>query len=189
MDKINVFHGIYDIIFNTPYHIEGFFHEESREYMPMSNKLRAYLNTKGLKFNGRLGINYLYFTLARDPMKDIEAIGICHPKYDVFQFEIGENVAVGRIKRMRGDLKKTIYEMEHYTETLYYKDAQGIPIRWKEIPKKRVKLNYTGDPIVKKRVFFEPYNLDKRYRIHSKKHKRTIAGELMYPYIYKMVGQ
>lgn len=191
MDKINVFHGIYDIIFDTPYHIEGFFHKESRKYMPMSNKLKTYLSIKGLKFNGRLGVTHLYFTLARDPNGKIEAIGVCHPKYDAFRFETGEDVAVGRIKRMRGDIKETIYEKEEFdTQMKLYdiKDKNGKILKtiYKTITRKRVKTDLAGTPLIKRVAYFKPYNLDKRYRI---KHRdgTTTAGELMYPYVYTMV--
>ncbi|KKL62425.1 hypothetical protein LCGC14_2185400, partial [marine sediment metagenome] len=49
------------------------------------------------------------------------------------------------------------------------------------------KYDSKGNPIVKREIYFKPYNLDRRYHI---KHKdgSTTAEELMYPYIYKLTG-
>lgn len=191
MDKIIIQHGIYDIIFDTTYHLEGFFHKETQEYMPICNKLKTYLSIKGLKFNGRLGINYLYFTLARDPKREIEVIAVCHPKHDIFQFELGENIVVGRTKRMRGDIKDIFYKKEEYIIKIKLydiKDKEGEIVKtvYKRMVRKRVKIGLAGIPLIKRITYFKPYDLDRRYIIKHKDKPDTI-GELMYPYIYKMV--
>lgn len=125
--------GIYNG--DTPYKRDGYFHEETRIYLPLPLRFRQLLLEKWLKFNEKYGVEEIPFTLGRDAEDNIEAIAICHTTFDKFSEKIGESIVIGRIKRMRGDIRK-------------------------------------------------PYNLYKRHRI-KKKDGTVIAGELVYPYIYK----
>lgn len=197
MGKIKIWHGVYDIIFDSAYNLAGFFHDETKEYLPMANKLKMYLLVKGLKFYEKYGLEQLPFTLARDSDEHIETVAVCSLHFDAFEPETGEDIVVGRIRRMRGNVKKIIFDYEKFEKEikLYDMKAKGgrfvlnengekISV-YKTIIRKRLKLDAKGLPIVRREVFHKPYNLDRRYKI---KHKDgTITdGELMYPYIYKL---
>ena len=179
---IKIWHGIYDIVKETAYDRAGFYHDETQTYIPMSNKLEEYLYTKSEKMYMKYDFRYLEFIFGRDTVKSIEVLAIVHPVYDKFDDKVGEDIVVGRIKRMRGDLKKVVYEMEVHYKLKMTKDKNGIIIKTDSIKKKRPKKDAFGKPIVKKEIFFKPYDLDKRYRV--KKNGKIIAGDLMYPYIY-----
>lgn len=189
---IEIIHGIYDITLETAFKLGGYFHDESKIYLPMSNKLKHYLVVKGRKFLYKYNIKYLRITLGRDADNGVETVAVIHPFFDSFIAEIGEKVVFGRIRRMRGDLKKVVYETEMVEKKvfLYYKINKTTKIKeaiYKTVEKKQVKYDSKGNPIVKREIYFKPYNLDRRYHI---KHKdgSTTAEELMYPYIYKLTG-
>ncbi len=186
MSKIIVIHGIYDTVSETAYCLNGYFHKESREYIPICVKLRDYLHGKAWKFFERYNILSIPFTLGRDPDRYIEVIAITHTHFDAFNFEIGEDIVIGRIKRMRGDTKEIVYETEWVEkEVLLYtyidKDTRHEIEVHKTIMRKRVKLDNASKPIIKIEIPFIPYNLSKRYRVKQK--DGTYNWELVYPYI------
>jgi len=191
LKNITIWHGIYDTFQRKPFNFAGFFHSESKTYLPMCNKLNSFLLTKGLKFRDRYGVQQFRFTLGRDSENHIEVISVCHPCFNIYDEEIGEDIVVGRIKRMRGDMKKIVYEKEECELQIKLYDKKNengeIETVYKTITKKRPKLNIYGNPIVKKTIYFKPYDLDKRYEI-EKEDGTIVYGELMYPYIYKMEG-
>lgn len=126
MGKIKIYFGIYEFRCSTPFHFEGFNHVETREVMPMANKLKHYLLLKGMKFHEKYGVNQFAFTLGTDADNHIEVIAITHPVRDKFKPEIGEDVVIGRIKRMRGDVKKDFFKYDENGELIdrklvYYK--------------------------------------------------------------------
>ena len=188
--SIKIWHGIYDILSDKHYNSVGYWDDETKEYFPMCNKLRNYLGKKGVKFYRKYGIKLIQFTFGIDPEIDVEVISIYYSHFDDYSEQIGEKVVVGRIKRMRGDVKEIIYEKEEYEIKIKLydiKDKEGEIVKtvYKTMTRKRPKLNVYGNPIVKRTTYFKPYDLSKRYKI---KHKNgTITyGKLIYPYIYKM---
>ncbi len=180
--------GIYTLDDEAGFRRDGFFHKETRQYMPLPNKFKDLLYKKAVKFWDRYQIDKIPFTLGRDTDKGIGVITILHPKFDTFSEVNGESIVIGRIKRMRGDLKKIFYEYEEYKVSIKLYDVKDkesgeiINTIYKQIVRKRLKLDKDGEPIIRREVYFKPYNLDKRYRI--KKNGVWVADELMYPYIY-----
>lgn len=90
---------------------------------------------------------------------------------------------------MRGDLQKIIYEKEEYEIKIKLydvkdKDGEVVKTIYRTLTRKRVKLDYEGNPIIKKEIWFKPYDLDKRYPDIKRSDGTIIYGELMYPYIY-----
>ena len=102
---IKIWHGIYDIFNDVIFNRVGFFHEETQTILKMNYKLQTYLYNKGMKMGLKYSYKYLEFTLGRDDDNDIEAIAIVHPHHDLFSEIIGEAIVIGRIKRMRGDIR------------------------------------------------------------------------------------
>ena len=188
MEKIFLFHGVYDILEGVPYQLNGYFHKETRDVISMSHKLRDYLAVKGVKFNGKYGVTELYFTFARSDESFSEAIALCHPYCDLHNFELGENIVFGRMKRILGDVKKIVYEMEKYEHMLYMTDVDGNQYTIGSIIRKRPKRNNAGDPIVRKVIYFQPYDINKRYPNIKHKDGTEELGALMYPYIYMRKG-
>lgn len=179
---IKIWYGIWDSSKETTYDKVGFFNDESRRYLPIPNKFRRLLAKKSVKFQKKS----IEFILGRDSNKHIEAIAICHPSLDKWDEKIGEDVVVGRIKRMRGDLKKTIYEKEDYTKLiLVWRNKKTEEEKWKSMVFRRTKTDENGFPIIIRELYHIPYNIHERYRI-KQKDGTFIAGELKYPYIYKM---
>lgn len=191
--SIKIWHGIYNIFSGKYYNKSGYWDDETREYFPMCNKLRKYLSKKGVKFYRKYGIEHIQFTLGIDPEEDIEIISIYHSHFDDYNDQIGENVVIGRIKRMRGDVQKIIYEKEEYEVQIKLYDKENddgdIETVYKTITKTRPKLNVYGDPIIKRTIYFKPYNLSKKYPDIKHKDGTITYGKLMYPYIYKMEGK
>ena len=105
-NKIKVWHGIYDSAIDVIFNRVGFFHEETATTLKMSYKLQCLLYNKGMKMLKKYGHQYLEFTLGKSVEGNIEAIAIVHPHYDIFDEMIGEAIVIGRIKRMRGDIRK-----------------------------------------------------------------------------------
>jgi len=185
--SIEIIHGLYDIFEDQAYRLEGFWNKESNQQLPLPKKFKQLLAIKGLKFSTKYGVEYIAFIFARDGYNHINTISICHSTFDRFNAQIGEDIAIGRVKRMRGDLKKTIYEIEKYEkDVIIYRNKKTGKTILKTIEYKRVKLDKNGDPIVQREVFFVPYDYFARYRTYDKENKCTIAGELKYPYIYMM---
>ena len=189
LKNIEIWHGIYDIYLKKSFNFAGFFHPESRTHLLMCEKLKSFLLTKGLKFKDRYGVQQFRFTLGTDSENHIEVISICHPHFNEYIEEIGENIVVGRIKRMRGDVKEIIYMKEEYELQIKLydikdKDGKITKTVYKTITRKRPKLNVYGDTIIKKTNYFKLYDLDKRYET-EKEDGTIVYGELVYPYIYK----
>ena len=185
--SIEIIHGIYDIYEGESYRFQGFWNRESSQLLPLPNRFKQLLAVKGLKFQTKYGMTHILFVYAHDGYNHIASIAICHSIFDVFDSQIGEDIAVGRIKRMRGDVKKIIYDMEKYEKDvlIYHNKKTGKSV-YKTMEYKRVVLSAVGSPIVKERIFFKPYDYFARYRTYDKENKCTIAGELKYPYIYMM---
>lgn len=80
----------------------------------------------------------LEFTFTRDEESNICSIAIVHPK-DHFSRKIGNKITTGRIRRMKGDVKKYIYDTEVVDE------------------RKRIKLDEKGEPVVAGEVYYKPY--------------------------------
>ncbi|KKN90912.1 hypothetical protein LCGC14_0224960 [marine sediment metagenome] len=187
---IRIWHGVYDISKNYVYCLEGYFNKETQQYLPINNKLRRYLMNKGIKFSLKYNVKFVPFILGRDSDKHIEVISICHTHFDDYDIEIGEDIVVGRIKRMRGDIKEIVYETEWFEKTItlysWIDKTTGAKIyKPKTIMRKRLKLDDNGNPIVKIEIPFIPYNLSRRHQI-KQKDGTYVDGKLMYPYIYKM---
>ena len=171
---INIKQGIYDIALNEALDYSGFFHKETQKYIPMCVKLRDHLETKGRKFSSKYDANYVIFTYGIDPAESIETISICHPVFDDFHPELGESIVIGRISRMRGDLKKRFYQ------TQFVFDEEGNKTK-----KKELKLDSNNKPIVRREVYHKPYDLDRRYPDIKHRDGTIEKGALMYPYVYK----
>jgi hypothetical protein len=185
MGNIKITHGIYS---NNFYERDGFYNEESRRYLPLPMKFRNLLDKKRAKFSIKYGIEQVRFVVAHDTTTDIKAISICHPAFDNWSDKIGEDIVVGRIKRMNGDVKEIIYEMEEIKTEMKVKEAwdNGVKVEhFKTITRKRVKMDENGEPVIKRTIYFKPYDIHKRYRIKNKDGTMG-AGELVYPYIYKL---
>jgi len=132
---IIVEHGFY-VLDDMPYFREGYYNDESRRYMPICVKFLNLLREKAHKFYHKYGVRTIPFTVGRDPETEIAAIAICHTHFDDYDQRIGEDIVVGRVKRMRGEIR-------------------------------------------------EPYDLHARHR-YKNKDGYLCAGDLKYPYIYKM---
>ena len=79
----------------------------------------------------------------------------------MFDEELGDSIVIGRIKRMRGDLKYTTFKPK--------KDKYG-----------KIKLNKNREPIIQHRIkYYKPYDLDAK--ILDKNGNET--KKLKYPYI------
>ena len=185
---IEIEHGIYNIEAVTQYNRIGYWNDETRSHIYLCNKFKQLLAHKGKKFFEKYGIDFIQFTLGVDEDKGIEVIAICHSEYDNFDECLGENIVVGRIERMRGDLKKVVYEKEEFEKKikLYDKKFDGfnkVETVYKTITCKRVKLDDSGNPIVKKEIYHIPYDLDMRYPDIKHKDGSITCGELVYPYI------
>ncbi|MFW9878645.1 MAG: hypothetical protein ACFFG0_36660 [Candidatus Thorarchaeota archaeon] len=115
MGKIKIYFGIYEFNCTTPFHFEGFNHTETREPMIMSLKLKQYLLLKGIKFQSKYDIHQFAFTLGVDPENHIEVVAVVHPIHDKFDPEIAEDIVIGRIKRMRGEIRKPYNLEERYS--------------------------------------------------------------------------
>lgn len=135
MGKIQIYFGIYEFKCTTPFHFEGFNHEETREPMVMSNKLKNYLLIKAIKFNDKYKQHQFAFTLGRDADNHIETIAVCHPHHDKFDPAIAEDIVIGRIKRMRGQIREPYDLNEHvYTKMKngeYHDDGLKYPYIYK----------------------------------------------------------
>ena len=183
--SINIYYGIWDTLKDTAFKMEGFWGEETREYLPMAIKLVSYVSKKANKFYEKYLIRYTPFVLGRDPIRSIETVAVCHLHFDAFNAEVGEKIVVGRIKKMRGDLKKVVYETEMVKKEIFLysytdkKTGEKVDVH-KTIEKKQLKCDIHGNPIVKRKHYFHPYNLYERRDC-------TIVGELKYPYIAVMV--
>jgi len=185
--SIEIIHGIYDCYEGESYRLEGFWNKESLQLLPLPNRFKQLLAIKGLKFSTKYGVEYIVFVFARDGHNHISAISICHSTFDNFNSQIGEDIVIGRVKRMRGDVKKIIYEIETFEkDVLVYRNKRTGKTIYKTMEYKRVKLDTLGQPIVRQEINFKPYDYFARYRIYDKENKCTIAGELKYPYIYMM---
>lgn len=168
LGKINIYQGIYDMINNKPFNRNGYFHKETKQEMyQLPNKFKRLLNNKRTKFfflynsYKNISIRVFHFTLGTDWENNILAISICHPFFDMFDEELSETIVIGRIKRMRGDLK--------YETNKPIRDIHG-----------KIILDENGKPIMKHRKrFYKPYDLDAK--ILDKDGNET--DKLKYPYI------
>lgn len=179
--------GIYDISKCRAYDYAGFWHKETRREISMCNKLKYYLQKKAEKFSKRYELKWFPFTFGVDEYASIEAISVCHPFFDYFNPEVGENIVIGRIKRMRGDIKKYIYEREEYDREIKEREDFRTGVTTYKIVKcKRVKKDEYGNPVIKRTIFFKPYDLKKRHPIIKHSDGSESGGELVYPYVYKL---
>ena len=165
MGKINIFQGIYNTFERNCYERQGYFHRETRKFMfSLPLRFDGFLFQKAVKFFFKYNIKEFAFTLARDPDESISAITICHPIMDVFDEELGESIVIGRIKRMRGDIK--------YEGSKYIRDKHGIVV-----------LDKDGNPTLKYRLkHYIPYDLDAK----KLDHKGNETHRFKYPYIFKL---
>lgn len=159
---INIIQGIYDIISNKAFRRDGYLHKETQELLSsLPNRFKDLLFKRGVKFFWKYGFIECYFTLGRDVKNNIEVIAICHPFKDIFNEELGESIVIGRIKRMRGDLK--------YETRKPKKDKHGEVI-----------LDENKKQIIEYRLkYYKPYDLDAK--ILDKNGNET--KKLKYPYI------
>jgi len=147
---------------------EGHLHAETRNVMlSLPNKFKELLLKKSIKFflkyNSYKKIVYkkFSFTIGKDIEEGIETISICHPFFDEFDEELSESIVIGRIKRMRGDLK-------------WKKPIENI---YGEII-----LDENGDPIIQYiRKYYKPYDLDAKVLDNDGKE----TNKLKYPYIWR----
>ena len=185
---IEIVHGIYDIITKTQYNLAGYWDNESKSFLPICIKFKHLLANKGVKFLEKYGFEYIQFTLGTDHNSRITVITICHPIFDEWDWELGESITIGRIRRMRGNLQKRIYEYEKFEKAIKLYDIEDddgeITTIYKDIVCKRIKLDSEGKPIVKREKYFKPYNLDKRYPDIEHKDGTITRGKLKYPFIY-----
>jgi len=187
---IRLTHGIYDYSTDKTFKRTGYFDEETREYLPVAVKLRRLLFKKADKFFQKYKKRYTYFTHGIDPNKHIEVITICHPIFDVYNYENGEKIVIGRIARMRGDIKDIKHEQEIYFRKIFQytkidkETGEEIDV-FKTVAHKRNKLDANGEPIIISVKHFKPYSLFKRYRVKDK-NGSIGAGELMYPWVTKL---
>ena len=185
---IDIRHGVYDIEAGTQYDRNGYWNDESRSYMSLCNKFSRLLARKGKKFFEKYGFDFIRFTLGIDKEKGIEVITICHSEFDDFDECLGEDIVVGRIERMRGDLKKVIYEKEEFEKKikLYDKKYDGfnkVEAVYKTITCKRVKLDNDGNPVIRRKIYHKPYDLNMMNPDIKHKDGSITYGGLMYPYI------
>lgn len=167
-NKISIFQGIYNSLEGKCYERQGYFHRETRKLMfSLPLRFDGFLFEKAVKFFFKYGIKEFAFTLGRDPYEHISAITICHPIMDEFNEENGESIVIGRIKRMRGDIK--------YEGMKYVKDKHG-----------NVVLDYIGHPKLKfRRMSYIPYDLDAK----KLDHKGNETHRFLYPYVFKLGGE
>ena len=99
---INITQGIYGTNF---YERNGYFHKETQVYLSLPVRFRTLLSKKMAKFSIKYGIKEIFFTLGHDFERGIKAIAICYSKFDDFSEKMGESIVIGRIKRMRGDIR------------------------------------------------------------------------------------
>jgi len=78
------------------------------KYIPICLKLQRTIETEFKKRKYETIEDFVEFTYGIDPDTHIEAIAIVSKK-DNFNRKIGTKIVVGRIKRMRGDLKREPY--------------------------------------------------------------------------------
>jgi len=178
---INITHGIFDITKDTSYKADGFFHNESRVYMALPLKFRDLLIERGNKFLDKYKKGYIQFVYGLDSDKHISAISICHPYFDFFDRKLGEDIVIGRIRRMRGNVKDIIYEKEDYIDYYIKKDKDGKVVYKKQFVRKRVKKDENNEPIIRKTVWFKPYDLDE---VICDKDGDFLRYK--YPYVYKL---
>ncbi len=100
---IHITHGILGEN-ETFYHWEGYQNKETKRYLPMPTKFRGYLTKKLVKFMLKYKAKCLRFIYGQDIDLGIEVLSICHPLDDIWNPKIGEDIVVGRMKRMRGDI-------------------------------------------------------------------------------------
>ena len=104
-DKIKIMHGIYD----PSLHFYPFIRNTNpRIIITMSNKMAIYLWDKITK-----KVKHLEFTFGLDPINNIETIALVHPK-DQFNRKLGCKIVIGRIKRMRGEIRKPYDPIPEY---------------------------------------------------------------------------
>lgn len=122
------------------YYRDGFFHKETRRYLPVPTKFRDFLNKKAIKFWKKYKINRIPFTIGRDLDKHIDALAILHPKFDKFSERVGESIVLGRIKRYIGGINGDIQ---------WTRKKRELDINYKEIIIKKWKIgwNEEGEPI------------------------------------------
>ena len=186
---IEVNHGIYDIIAETQYNLVGYWNNESVSFLPICIKFKHLLASKGVKFLEKYNIEHIIFTLGIDHSSRITVIAICHPEWDEWDVELGESITIGRIRRMRGDLQKRIYEYEEFEKKIKLydikdKDGEIVKTVYKYVTCKRIKLDLEGKPVIKREKYFKPYDLERRYPDIKHHDGTTTRGEIMYPYIY-----
>lgn len=87
-------HGIYE-----ESDVPSPYQRKTKEYIPMSLKLRNYLEEKYKKFGTKIE-----FTIGSDPHNHIECLAVVHPHYNQFCRRIGKEIVTGRIRRERGEL-------------------------------------------------------------------------------------
>jgi len=181
---IEIVHGIYDIRDAIQHNRVGYWNIETKVYISICDKFEQLLASKGVKFFDKYGIDFIQFTLGIDKRNQIEVISICHPIFDDYDEWLGEDIVVGRIERMRGDLKKVIYEKEDFEKLVpVWKNRKTGEEGLKIVNQRRVKLDEDGNPVIKREIFHKPYDLEKRYSTEHSDGTITY-GELMYPYIY-----
>ena len=183
---IEIKHGIYDIQANTQYNRIGYWNDETRIHISLCSKFKQLLARKGVKFSEKYGFVCIEFTIGI--CDGIEVIAICQPEFDDYDEWLGEDIVIGRIKKMRGDLQKIIYEKEKFEKKIKLydiKDEDGEIIKtvYKTIFHKRVKLDSDNNPIIKREIYFIPYDLDEKYPDIEHKDGTITYGEIIHPYI------
>lgn len=163
MGKISIYQGIYDVSSVAAFKRDGYLHEGTKRILSLPDRFETLLFAKGVKFFLKYGYIEFYFTLGKDAEKGIEAIAICHPFFNVFDEELGETIVIGRIKRMRGDVK--------YETNKPKRDKHGKIV----LENKK--------PIIQHRIkYYRPYNLDAKV---LDKNGNEI-DKLKYPFVYKI---
>jgi len=163
MGKISIVQGIYISSWEKAYDRYEFYHNMKIQLVYMPVKFQNLLFEKAVKFNDRYNIRDIPFTIGNDVDNRIMAIAICYPYFDDFRPDTGENIVIGRIRRMRGDLKYEIYKPK--------RDKHG-----------KIILDENDEPIMKFRTkHYIPYDLDEK--VLDKDGNET--DKLKYPYIFK----
>ena len=164
MRKITIIQGIYVFDWKKAYNRDDFYFNMKIRPVPMPNKFQELLFEKAKKFYEKYDIRDIPFTIGKDTEKHIEVIAICHSFFDKFNTKTGEDIVIGRIKKMRGNLK--------YKTTKPKRDKYG-----------KVILDENGNIILQHRIrYYIPYDLDAK--ILDKNGDET--DKLKYPYIYKL---
>ena len=161
--KVYIEHGIYVFDWKEAYNRYYFYINMRISLIQIPNRFRDLLSEKASKFYKKYGIRDIPITIGRDIENNIVSIAVCYPHFDKFNPKTGEDIVIGRIKRMRGDLK--------YETTKPKRDKHGEII-----------LDKNGKQIMQHRIkYYRPYDL--YAKVLDKDGNET--DKLKYPYICK----